>query len=185
MPPLTTVYIAFCSNISDDDSLRYFLSKQFSHQFSISEQMTQFYVREHHRRFPSRRRPLETALFQALQMQPESVSVPLQNFQAIPASVTEHKQRFTEWVELKTVFDHDSKAVYCFAHVRVTAGQVNFLTLKFHHRLNNALQTSVNKGLSNPGDTLTTQEPIRTSSGSVRAFFVKASFTSTHSGEGT
>jgi hypothetical protein len=120
--------------------------------------------------------------------QPKTVSIPLQDFQAITASVTEHEKRSSERVQFETAFHQRRQTVDCLAHICAPTRQVNLFTRPLHywHKPFNTLQMSVNAALSKSDGTLTVYVlPTRTSIEGVFGFIIDAEnsllFTSTQS----
>ena len=64
------------------------------------------------------------SFLQPLEVQPEAVSVPLQNHDSVTASVAKHEQRLIKKVEMKAVFHNRRQAVDALSHVRLPTREV-------------------------------------------------------------
>jgi len=56
-------------------------------------------------------RPFEGSLFKSAEIQPESIMIPIQDFNHCPAPVAEYKQVCRERIEVKALLDYCSKPV--------------------------------------------------------------------------
>ena len=72
-------------------------------------------------------RPLETAGFQALVEQHETVALPVQRLDPVPAPTAEQKQCIGEGVQVKLLLDQCCQAVDAPAKVGVAAGDVHLV----------------------------------------------------------
>jgi hypothetical protein len=70
-------------------------------------------------------RPSEILFLQSFVPQTESVSVPIQNLDDISSAVAEYKQMPGKRIKLHIFLNDNGQAVYGFAHIRVTEGQID------------------------------------------------------------
>lgn len=73
------------------------------------------------------------SFLQAFEIQPESVAVPFQYFNAIPAPVAEYKHRFVKGVKFEAAFYNGSESVDILAHICLTASEKNALSGEAQH----------------------------------------------------